>query len=943
MKKIILTVIAAAISCTITFSQGWQWQNPLPTGNKLNCVRFVDDNIGFAVGDCGTILKTTDGGETWTLKTVESKYMLKSVFFTDTNTGYIVGGENYDWMSSEGIILKTVNNGESWIVQNIFENIILSSIYFTDDNTGYAVGFDYTNDCAIILKTTNGGTEWIIKNLLYGMWSILNSVYFTDYNTGYAVGGEDYYGSVGVVIKTTDGGENWTIQLWSYDFFLPSIYFTNDNTGYVVGYGNSSMTSIILMTSDGGENWTNLPVPAGIYELSSVYFTNENMGYATGVCYDWPIQQFYGGIIKTTDGGVNWTLLNTGIPTKLFSVFFRDEYNGYVVGGGIGGCPMETAILKTTNGGENWTNQVTGLTEPFSSVFFLNENTGYAASGNPIAFFYTPIPGSILKTTDGGANWISKISGITDGIASLYFVDENLGYAVGHSTFLKTTDGGDNWIYLNTTTGNSIFFIDANTGYCAGDYEIQKTTNGGSSWISKTSGQFNSIIFLDESTGYATGQYAILKTTDAGENWTVKFENPYAIYGGLKSIYFVDMNTGYAVSGDAIYFGGSIFKTIDGGENWIELQMGLNLYSIYFTDENKGFVVGRVATGGASQPFYGGVILKTFDGGLNWTTQYTSNHLYSTYFIDGNTGYAVGDGGTILKYTGGGCYPEGIAFTSQAEIDNFHVFNSSCTEIEGYLYIHGNDITNLNGLNQITSISGDLIIGWSSGAGNPSLTEISGLENLTSIGGNFYIWSNQALQSLSGLSSLASVGANLHIGGNSLLNNINSLSNLTSIGGDLNITWNPNLTSLAGLENIESGSIENLGIYFNESLTYCDVWSICSYFISPNGTIEIHDNASGCDSQEEVELHCQTLVEEIKAGKGIEIIPNPSNDLITISSSAITGNTILSIFNVSGQKVIERQLTDNETQIDISALQRGVYFVRVQNEKMVEVGKMVKE
>jgi photosystem II stability/assembly factor-like uncharacterized protein len=136
MKKIILSVITAAMSCTITFSQGWQWQNPLPTGNKLNCVRFVDDNLGFAVGDCGTILKTTDGGETWTLKTVESKYMLRSVFFTDANTGYIVGGDETWAAYTTGIILKTVNSGESWIIQNILEGIILSSVYFTDENTG---------------------------------------------------------------------------------------------------------------------------------------------------------------------------------------------------------------------------------------------------------------------------------------------------------------------------------------------------------------------------------------------------------------------------------------------------------------------------------------------------------------------------------------------------------------------------------------------------------------------------------------------------------------------------------------------------------------------------------------------------------------------------------------------------------------------------------------
>jgi hypothetical protein len=71
--------------------------------------------------------------------------------------------------------------------------------------------------------------------------------------------------------------------------------------------------------------------------------------------------------------------------------------------------------------------------------------------------------------------------------------------------------------------------------------------------------------------------------------------------------------------------------------------------------------------------------------------------------------------------------------------------------------------------------------------------------------------------------------------------------------------------------------------------------------------------------------------------------PIPAKDKITISSTAINGNTRLSIFNVNGEKVMERQLTDTEPQIDISALPRGVYFVRLQNEKMVEVGKMVKE
>jgi hypothetical protein len=108
--------------------------------------------------------------------------------------------------------------------------------------------------------------------------------------------------------------------------------------------------------------------------------------------------------------------------------------------------------------------------------------------------------------------------------------------------------------------------------------------------------------------------------------------------------------------------------------------------------------------------------------------------------------------------------------------------------------------------------------------------------------------------------------------------------------------------------------------------------------------MEIHNNAPGCNSSGEVWDSCLiTAIKEIKLPAGIKIIPNPSNDKITISSSAITGITQLSIFNASGEKVIERQLTDTETQIDISALPRGVYFLRVKDEKMVEVEKIIKQ
>jgi photosystem II stability/assembly factor-like uncharacterized protein len=61
------------------------------TTQKLNSVYFVNNNIGYIAGNFGTILKTSDGGNTWTVLSSGITQDLRSIYFTDVNTGYIVG------------------------------------------------------------------------------------------------------------------------------------------------------------------------------------------------------------------------------------------------------------------------------------------------------------------------------------------------------------------------------------------------------------------------------------------------------------------------------------------------------------------------------------------------------------------------------------------------------------------------------------------------------------------------------------------------------------------------------------------------------------------------------------------------------------------------------------------------------------------------------------
>jgi len=112
----------------------WTWQNPLPQGNTLQDVSFIDTNNGFAVGSTGTILRTTDGGNNWDILTSGTNDDFYGVSFVDANTGTVVG--NF------GAILRTTDAGNHWTIQRDGMADVLFGVSFSDANTGTAVGSD---------------------------------------------------------------------------------------------------------------------------------------------------------------------------------------------------------------------------------------------------------------------------------------------------------------------------------------------------------------------------------------------------------------------------------------------------------------------------------------------------------------------------------------------------------------------------------------------------------------------------------------------------------------------------------------------------------------------------------------------------------------------------------------------------------------------------------
>jgi photosystem II stability/assembly factor-like uncharacterized protein len=331
--KSTISLLVALFSVNGAIAQ-WTSKNILPQGYLLSSVYFSDPNTGFVVGQSGTILKTNDAGANWTSLSSGTTSDLRSVFFTDSRTGYAVGSYSSRYT---GIIIKTIDGGTTWnaLPSGTIEN--LNSVYFTNVNTGFAVGENLT-----ILRTINGGATW--ANLSLAGSGSLASVFFADDSTGYAVGG---YSGVGILLKTNDGGITWSNRSTGSFGTLFSVFSIDASTTYAVG-GNlwyrPIFSEVLKMT--GGDSDLNMQISSNSASLKSVYFTDSNTGYAVGD---------FGTLLKTSNAGVDWYIQDSGTQANLTSVCFTDANTGYIAGD-------SSLILKTINGGGS----SSGVNEPSS-------------------------------------------------------------------------------------------------------------------------------------------------------------------------------------------------------------------------------------------------------------------------------------------------------------------------------------------------------------------------------------------------------------------------------------------------------------------------------------------------------------------------------------------------------------------------------------------------
>lgn len=427
-------------------------------------------------------------------------------------------------------------------------------------------------------------------------------------------------------------------------------------------------------------------------QLLKVTCTNYSSVYSVGT---------NGVLLRSSDKGLSWKQIPTGISDALLNVAFSDSLHGTIVGdNGI--------IIATTDAGVSWKLQRHGM-KALRCVVFL-ENSGMIVGDS----------GTILRTEDRGKNWFPLQSPTNDTLHSIVMLTDRI-ILIGASNgkILRSIDNGNTWSGIN----NPIF----NTFYRISDISVSAegkifalavkdkfsfllvSADSAKTWNSNTitlPDRTNGITFPNSNFGFAVGNGSQIQfSKDGGRSYTPQtgFDSSLMSVDHLYSISFMDQSIGFAVGGSK-----TIYRTDDSGNHWKLLSFLPNFdrgySSAQFITEDIGYI---------GYDSYG-LILRTINGGSTWLPQRTSatdtivsgSKINSLFFYDTQTGIAcpLSSGRSVLRTTDGG---ENYSQTSFITLD----YPQICSPGPNLTIIIS---TYIQGYSQsIISVSTDKGISWS--------------------------------------------------------------------------------------------------------------------------------------------------------------------------------------------------------------------------------------
>jgi photosystem II stability/assembly factor-like uncharacterized protein len=584
-KKTLLAFMLCVFALTEIFPQGF------------NTIVSPDGNIVYAAGNLGKIFRSDNGGQTFASYTINNliNYIsgfsrdsliwftgsdgvlyrtnksvlnltpfstgaagpINSVYFLNTNSGFICG--------DNGVVLKTSNGGVNWTSINLgLSTVRYNSICFLDDQKGVLAG-----DSGRLYLTTNGGINWSSQTSGTTR-NLLKTKYFAD---GIAVAGE--YG----IFLIKRGAGIWATVNMRIETDIRSLSGINIDNVHLCGGGG-----FIRNNKSNSDKFLNFEINPMLGDLKDIIYTDSLTGFA--------VSSLNQAIIKTSNSGASWTLCAG--TTVIYSWVQKLSTTG-----GIGNnlckhpydrnsvfCMWGNRVYGSRNRGEVWTQIATTSLGTAAHSFYVSPvdtNIWLAAIESN--------PDKVIRTTDYGVNWSIILSINFSNYGSPLEMDQNnpsvFYYAPDGGGFYKSSNSGANFTEISGNypfrspcdiavmydSSNVIFVADGVTGSGLGN--IFKTDNGGVNWRQVQSNTSSSEIpalcntVFDRSIMYATNWSggAIYKTTDYGDNWFLLRTNPAS--GWAADICREDPT--FVLTGS---YGGSTFLSLDAGANFSTILIG---------------------------------------------------------------------------------------------------------------------------------------------------------------------------------------------------------------------------------------------------------------------------------------------------------------------------------------------------------------------------------
>ncbi|HOS45068.1 MAG TPA: T9SS type A sorting domain-containing protein [Paludibacter sp.] len=571
MKKLIILLILSFF----TFIVSANWKHFYP---NISQVQMLSDNLGFAVGDNGLLIKFD--GVKWNRMESGINDELTCLYFFSSDEGYIgtMMGKLFHYKNGIAkLIYTTPKNLYDW---NPFVRIRMYS-----KSLGYLL-------CGSQILKFDGNQCTIDYDLGYNILRLEGDISFNSENdVWYVACGGEVYRRVGSTWQRYNIGS--TKDLTSIFFRngkgymigpLTCFYFDGYSWNSIPGGGGKeiwaeSMNNIWTISKDGnikhfnGISWSSnfTPTDVSSKDFNSISFSNANNGWIVGERMT--ILSLKNNIVQV------YNKMQTS--NDLWDVFFINANNGWAVG--------DSGTILHFNGTE-WTSFESPTNKSLYSVWFTSSNNGWCVGEEGCILHYN------------GSKWGVISSPTQKKLNSVHFSNATNGWAVGGNVTLRYN--GTNWVINNDAFGgNVVFTYDANSTW-VGSGSLYKYTSG--SWFvnSGPSSVFG-IHFFDPSMGFAVGH--VTNTTNSINSWIWEFNSASGwelslgpAQDDLYAIHCVDQNNCWTVGHEKIYKWDGI--------QWMT-QVGLGtyltrLYSVFMNSNTQGWIVGEK-----------GNILYTNDGG----------------------------------------------------------------------------------------------------------------------------------------------------------------------------------------------------------------------------------------------------------------------------------------------------------------------------------------